>query len=89
MLFPTNPDHNQNKLNLFQRVMVPRPGRKFVFKVTPGASYASVGEVYTCSGYPSNDRYSPAHVVLFNAESGSSCFDNISAWVHAEWEYVE
>lgn len=74
----------------WQRIMVPRPGRRFVFTVTPGASYASVGEVYTCSGFPNtNDPWGGSDISLHNVSTGSGTFDRLAAWKYAEWHYVD
>lgn len=39
---------DENTIGAHQRIILPRPSRKFVFDVIPGGSYASVGEEYTC-----------------------------------------
>lgn len=84
MLYPKT-DTNA-KANHSQLIMVPRAGKKFIFKRTPGASYASVGVVYTCSGYPS-DGYGDIHIT--RADKSSGTYDRLSAWEWAEWEYVD
>lgn len=72
---------------VYQHIILPRPGRKFVFDVTPGASYAGVGEVYIC-GYPPNIHFGAGDIYLSNVEKGSGCYDRISAWEYAKWRYV-
>lgn len=89
MLWPENPEHNPNKIGAYQRVMVPRAGRKFVFTRTPGGSYTSVGKVYTCGGYPNHSKYYAQDIYCISVQDGSGTYDRISAWVHAEWHYVE
>jgi hypothetical protein len=78
---------DENQVGLFQRIILPRPGRKFVFDRTPGASYASEGEVYTC-GYPADIHSGGGDIYLTNVERGSGCYDRISAWQYAKWHYV-
>lgn len=82
----TQEGHNEAHLGMFQRVKLPRPGRKFVFDRTPGASYATAGEVYTCN-YPPN-VFSGGDIYITNVERGSGTFDRISAWQYASWRYV-
>jgi hypothetical protein len=71
----------------YQHVILPRPGRKFVFDVTPGASYASEGEEYTAS-YGPNIHFDASTVYLTSVERGTGCYDRISAWEYAKWRYV-
>ena len=78
---------NKNSIGTFQHIILPRPGRKFVFDSTPGASYASVGEAYTCS-YPADIHFCAGDIYLSNVERGSGCYDRISAWQYAKWHYV-
>lgn len=68
-------------LSAYQRIILPRPGRRFVFDVTPGASYATPGEVYTC-GYP------PDRSDIYVQSDRGGTGDRISAWRHAVWHYV-
>lgn len=90
MLWPINPAHNPVKLNVWQRIMVPKAGKPFVFTRKPGGSYSSEGEIYTCSGFPNTaDPWSSKDVSLHNVAKGSGCFDRLSAWEHAEWHYVD
>ena len=89
MLWPLNPENNPNKVTEYQRIMVPRAGRKFVFTKTPGASYTSVGEVYTCGGYPNRTPYSSDDIYCKSVERGSGTYDRLSAWKTAEWHYVD
>lgn len=74
---------DENSAGIFQHVILPRPGRKFVFDVTPGASYASVGVEYTCGYGPDRNRISISRV-----EGNSGTEDSISAWQYAKWRYV-
>ncbi len=89
----TNPKVSAINLSLkspasaYQHIILPRPGRKFVFDVTPGASYATGGEEYTA--HWSDDAYFRAgEVRLRSVERGSECYDRISAWEYAKWRYV-
>lgn len=69
----------------WQRIMVPLASKQFVFDVIPGASYASVGVVYTCSGFPAKAN---GDIHLHNVAKCSGTFDRLSAWKCAEWRYV-
>lgn len=89
MRWPVNPANNPNKLSLFQTVMVPKAGRKFVFTKVPG-SYVDVGKVYTCSGYPNTaDRWSSHDIYITCVETGSGTFHRLMSWENAEWHYVD
>lgn len=89
MRWPINPDNNPKNVRLHQTIMVPHKGRKFRFTKIPGASYATVGEVYTCSGYPNtNDSWGPRDISITSVETGAGTFDRLQAWEYAEWEYV-
>ena len=77
----------KSPVGAYQHIILPRPGRKFVFDVTPGASYASIGTIYTC-GYSPNVHSGAGDVHLSNFETGSGCYDRISAWEYAKWRYV-
>lgn len=78
---------NESSISLWQRIILPRPGRKFVFDRTPGASYASEGEPYTCS-YPPNVHTGAGDIYLTSVDRGTGCYDRISAWEYAKWHYV-
>jgi hypothetical protein len=71
----------------YQRIILPRPGRRFVFDATPGASYASVGEVYTCA-YGPDVHFRSGDISLTRESTGSGTYDRISAWEYAKWRYV-
>lgn len=73
---------------IFQHVILPRPGRRFVFEQTPGASYASAGDEYMAS-YGPNIHFDASDIYLTNVSKGSGCYDRISAWEHAKWRYVD
>lgn len=87
MLYPLSPSNE--KVQEWQRIMVPRPGRKFVFTKIPGGSYADVNEVYTCSGFPNtNDKWISADISITREDGYTGTFDRLSAWKYAEWHYV-
>lgn len=83
MFYPIS-DSNR-RANEWQRIMVPTAGKKFIFTVTPAASYSRVGEVYTCSGFPNK---ASGDISLTRVATGSGTFDRLSAWKCAEWEYL-
>lgn len=72
---------------VYQHIILPRPGRRFIFDQTPGASYASVGEEYTAS-YGPNIHFDASNICLTNVRRGTGCYDRISAWQYAKWRYV-
>lgn len=78
----------ESPVGVYQHIILPRPGRKFVFDVTPGASYASVGEVYTC-GYPHDIHFGAGDISISSVERGTGTYDRISAWQYAKWHYVD
>lgn len=85
MLYPYK--ESNAKAMEWQRIMLPRPNRPFVFSCVPGGSYASVGEVYVC-GYGTT-LHGFSGVLLTSKETGAGTYDRLSAWKYAEWKYVE
>jgi hypothetical protein len=73
-------------ISAYQRIILPRPGKPFVFVRTPGASYASVGIVYTASYGP--DVFDGGDVYIAHNGGTAGTFDRISAWLYAIWHYA-
>ena len=73
--------------NMMERYNLPVPGSRVVFKFTPGASYASVDEIYHVGWSAGVHSQLLVSLTRVSPEPRCGTFDSMSAWQYAEWEY--